>query len=229
MPTNKLKDAQCRGAKALEQPCKLFDGGGLHLFVSPTGAKIWRAAHRLMGKPKTISFGPYPDVSLAEAREKLSGVKAILRQGGDPMAKKPGKRGMTFRDAVGAYWEGRNDVTDGYRTDALRGLEMYLFPALDLQHQAQALHGRFIHALDFLRRGPGVERGVERDLIGNWLEGIAGIDPHRPGAQNLLDHGVVGDDARPVTQCARRRNVALDLQYRDGHIKLQFTAQAGRT
>ncbi|MDR2614347.1 MAG: integrase arm-type DNA-binding domain-containing protein, partial [Candidatus Accumulibacter sp.] len=130
MPTNKLRDAQCRGAKAMERPYKLFDGGGLHLFVSPTGAKTWRVAYRLLGKPKTMSFGPYPDVSLAEAREKLAGVKAVLRQGGDPMRKKPGKRGVTFRDAVGAYWEGRKDVTDGYRADALRGLEMYLFPAL---------------------------------------------------------------------------------------------------
>jgi hypothetical protein len=46
MPTNKLKDAQCRGAKPTGKPCKLFDGGGLYLFVSPTGAKSWRIASR---------------------------------------------------------------------------------------------------------------------------------------------------------------------------------------
>ncbi|MDR1275831.1 MAG: Arm DNA-binding domain-containing protein [Candidatus Accumulibacter sp.] len=39
MPTNKLKDAQCRGAMPKARPYKILDGGGLHLFVSSTGAK----------------------------------------------------------------------------------------------------------------------------------------------------------------------------------------------
>ena len=67
MPINTLTDAECRGAKLGPKPQKLFDGEGLHLFVSSTGAKTWRVAYRLAGKPQTLSLGPYPDVTLAQA------------------------------------------------------------------------------------------------------------------------------------------------------------------
>ena len=82
MPTNSLSDAACKRATPGEKPQKLFDGGGLHLFVSPAGAKTWRVAYRLMGKPQTISLGPYPEVSLAVARGKRDELKATLRDGG---------------------------------------------------------------------------------------------------------------------------------------------------
>jgi integrase len=135
MPTNKLRDAQCKGAKSTGKPCKLFDGGGLFLFVSPSGAKTWRAAYRFSGKPKTISFGPYPDVSLAEAREKLAGVKTILRSGVDPMTERKqassARKGITLGDALTAYWSGRQDISASYRSKATRGIAMHLSGLMD--------------------------------------------------------------------------------------------------
>jgi integrase len=129
MPTNKLKDQQCKGAKPAEKGYKLFDGGGLFLFVSPAGGKSWRVAYRLDGVPKTKALGPYPDVSLASAREKLAALKATLRDGNDPMAEKRKSRPrMSFAEACRAYWDGRQDVSEGYRANAMRGLEMHLFP-----------------------------------------------------------------------------------------------------
>lgn len=44
MPTNTLTDSQCRSAKAGEKARKLFDGGGLHLYISPKGSRTWRLA-----------------------------------------------------------------------------------------------------------------------------------------------------------------------------------------
>jgi hypothetical protein len=131
MPTNKLKDQQCKGAKPAAKGYKLFDGGGLFLFVSPAGGKSWRVAYRLEGVPKTKSLGPYPDVSLAVAREKRVALKAMLRDGKDPMAEKRKNRpGMLLAEACRAYWEGRKDVSEEYRANALRGLEMHVFPPL---------------------------------------------------------------------------------------------------
>lgn len=121
-----------QGAKPAAKAYKLFDGGGLFLFVSPTGGKSWRVAYRLAGRPKTKSLGSYPDVSLAEAREKLADLKAALRDGKDPMAGRHKKdtHGTSFAEACRVYWDGRHDVSAGYRANALRGLEMHLFPAL---------------------------------------------------------------------------------------------------
>lgn len=132
MPLNTLTDSQCRAAKAQDRAYKLFDGGGMYLWVSTTGAKVWRLAYRIAGKPQTMSFGPYPDVGLARAREKRDEVKAQLRGGEDPMAPRRATRAssQTFRAACEAYWRGRKDVTPQYSDNALRGLELHLWPAL---------------------------------------------------------------------------------------------------
>jgi integrase len=132
MPTNKLKDQQCKGAKpANGRAVKLFDGGGLFLYVTAAGAKVWRVAYRLGGKPKTKSLGAYPMVSLADARVALAKLKATLQAGGDPMQEREkSENAVTFAQACTAYWNGRDDVSDSYRSNALRGLEIHLYPAL---------------------------------------------------------------------------------------------------
>jgi len=49
----------------------------------------------------------------------------------DPRAQRRAKRdALTFKEAVGQYWEGRGDVSRSYRSNALRGLEMHLFRLL---------------------------------------------------------------------------------------------------
>ena len=35
-----LTDLQCKGAKPQAKPWRLADGGGLNLFIAPTGGKI---------------------------------------------------------------------------------------------------------------------------------------------------------------------------------------------
>lgn len=65
---------------------KLADGGGLHLFVTPAGAKSWRFKYRFQGKEKLLTFGLFPEVSLAEARAKRDEARASLREGLDPTA-----------------------------------------------------------------------------------------------------------------------------------------------
>jgi integrase len=131
MPTNTLTDARCKGAKPADRDYKLFDGGGLFLFVSAKGAKTWRLAYRIAGKQKTMSFGPYPEVSLAEARTRRDHAKADLRSGGDPMApRRATRKGKTLAEASEEYWSGRKDISASYRSNAKRGIEMHLLPDL---------------------------------------------------------------------------------------------------
>ena len=81
-----LTDLALRNAKPKDKPYKLFDGGGLHLLVNPNGSRIWRLAYRFAGKPKQLSFGPYPTVPLVEARQKREEAKRQLLAGEDPSA-----------------------------------------------------------------------------------------------------------------------------------------------
>ena len=57
-------------AKPKAKPYKLTDGGGLYLLVNADGAKYWRMDYRLADLRQTLAFGKYPQVSLAEARDK---------------------------------------------------------------------------------------------------------------------------------------------------------------
>lgn len=130
MPTvNTLTDAQCKRAATADKPKKIFDGHGLFLLVTPAGGKTWRMAYRLEGKQQTATFGAYPLISLADARTKRDDLRRKLVNGESPKAAKV-KAAMTFQSACETYWEGRRDVSDGYRTNAMRGLEMHLWPKL---------------------------------------------------------------------------------------------------
>lgn len=56
-------------AKPKEKPYKLTDGHGLYLHVMPTGLKAWRANYRVEGVQKTVTYGRWPRLSLADARK----------------------------------------------------------------------------------------------------------------------------------------------------------------
>ncbi len=73
-----LTDTAIRNAKPRRKLVKLFDGGGLYLLIQPYGTKLWRQAYRINGKQKTLAFGIYPTVSLADARGKRDAAKKIL-------------------------------------------------------------------------------------------------------------------------------------------------------
>ncbi len=79
-----LNDITIRKAKPADKPVRLFDGGGLYVEVSPSGAKLWRLKYRFDGKEKRLAFGIYPDVSLAQARCARDDARKLLAQEIDP-------------------------------------------------------------------------------------------------------------------------------------------------
>ena len=79
-----LSDIQVRAAKPKESDYKLTDGGGLYLAVTTTGGKLWRMDYRFGDKRKTASFGAYPTITLAEARQRRDDAKKLLANGVDP-------------------------------------------------------------------------------------------------------------------------------------------------
>ncbi len=84
-----LTDIRIKTAKAEAKAYKLTDVHGLHLLVNPTGSKFWQLRYRFDGKERLTALGPYPEVSLAEAREKREVLRKQVREGQDP---REGKR-----------------------------------------------------------------------------------------------------------------------------------------
>lgn len=79
-----LTDKEVRNAEAKDKPYKMADAGGLYLYVATTGSKSWRMKFRLHGKEKLLTFGPYPDVKLSEARDRRDAARRQIREHVDP-------------------------------------------------------------------------------------------------------------------------------------------------
>src|SRR6185437_9503206 len=77
-----------KAATPREKPYKLSDGDGLYLLVQPNGHKFWRYRYRFTGVEKMLAIGPFPDVSIAEARAKRDGARKRVIEGVDPSVQK---------------------------------------------------------------------------------------------------------------------------------------------
>jgi len=110
MATDKLKPITVKQAKPKAKEYKLFDGGGLYLLVKNDGAKYWRMKYRIHGKEKLLALGVYPDVSLAEAREKRFEARRQISQEIDPSHLKKaekqarGESNSNSFEAIGFEW-----------------------------------------------------------------------------------------------------------------------------
>lgn len=83
-----LSDFALRNAKPRGRAYRLADGDGLNLLVQPGGSKLWQLRYRFLGKENILSFGPYPLVTLVEARQKRDAAKKLLLNGTDPAAQR---------------------------------------------------------------------------------------------------------------------------------------------
>lgn len=80
-----LTDIEIRKAGMKRKAYRISDGSGLYVWVTSAGGKLWRWKYRHDGKEKLMSFGAYPAVSLALARERFSDARKLLAMGIDPM------------------------------------------------------------------------------------------------------------------------------------------------
>jgi integrase len=96
-----LTDTAVRNAKGAARPYKLADGGGLHLYITPAGSKLWRLKCRYGGREQLLSFGAYPAVSLADARQRREDAKRQLAEGKNPAIEKK-RAALAARAAQGA-------------------------------------------------------------------------------------------------------------------------------
>jgi integrase len=82
--TGKLPAVSVKNSKPRNKPFKLSDGGGMYLLINPNGSKYWRLKYRIHKREKVLALGVYPNVSMADARDKVLEAKRLLDKGIDP-------------------------------------------------------------------------------------------------------------------------------------------------
>jgi integrase len=134
MPLNDLK---VRTAKTRDKSYKLADSDGLYLFITDSGGKLWRMKYRFDKKEKLLSFGSYPEISLADARQRRDDARKLLANGIDPGAvRKAQKQAQTEEtetfEVVAREWHAKftPSWTPGHAETIKSRLERDLFPWL---------------------------------------------------------------------------------------------------
>ena len=97
-------------AKALKDPGRYADGGGLHLYISKAGGKSWVQRITIDRRRRDIGLGAFPSVGLAQAREKAADNRTAVAEGRDPVAEKHSPAMPTFREAARASMRRTNPV-----------------------------------------------------------------------------------------------------------------------
>ncbi|EGY1755327.1 integrase arm-type DNA-binding domain-containing protein [Salmonella enterica] len=85
--TKPLSSTEVKAAKATNRDAVLYDGDGLELLVKAgSNSKLWRFRYYrpLSKKRAMVSFGPYPAVSLADARRLRDDARVLLARDIDP-------------------------------------------------------------------------------------------------------------------------------------------------
>src|SRR5216683_1045868 len=163
--TGKLTAVEVAKAKG---PAVLHDGGGLYLRVAAPrevrgvevpGAKSWVFRFQLDGKRRDMGLGPFPDISLAEARAKATEHRKQRHEGIDPLDAKAAQRqaqrvsdakGRTFRECAIEFIEKNRAGWRNAKHAAQWGstLEAYVYPVVGDLPVAAIDAGLVVRVLD---------------------------------------------------------------------------------
>jgi integrase len=163
-----LTDTEIRKARIRGKAYRLSDGGGLYLFVTPAGGKLWRWKYRFDGREKLMSFGSYPDVPLSLARERHAEARKLLATGTDPMAERKAEKAAaenSFQSIARAWWEHWQDGKNlRHAIQVKRRMEADILPCLGARPIAA------IEAPELVAMTKSIEQRGARDIAKRALE-----------------------------------------------------------
>lgn len=133
-----LTDTQLRNAKPQDKDYSITDGLGLSILITSSGGKWWRFRYRHLGKPKLMSMGTYPEVSLQQARAKRDEARALVAKDIDPGRDRKEQKQKAILDASNTFeavaneWHAlhNKNKSERHQQRVKRWLEFYLYPTL---------------------------------------------------------------------------------------------------
>lgn len=160
-----LTDTKIRASKPTEKPYKLSDAHQLYLLVTPAGGKLWRMNYTFGGKQRALSFGTYPLVGLAEARQKRDDARSYLARGRDPKTAKQmealadAERNKATFEMVARKWFDRveGQWAKVHASDVIRSLERDVFPHIGHWPIADLKPPKILEVLRAIEDRPALE------------------------------------------------------------------------
>ena len=138
--TKPLTNTEVKQAKPRDKEFNLSDGGGLSLKVKPNGSKLWffNYYHPHTKKRNNLSFGSYPEISVAQARTKRTVARELLAQDIDPKEQRDTQTQLhniaynNTLEHIAAKWLDvkKSTVSADHAADTWRSLELHIFPSL---------------------------------------------------------------------------------------------------
>lgn len=138
--TRQLTNTEIRLAKPKNKEYNLADGRGLYLRVKPNGSKLWlfNYTRPITKKRANLGLGNYPDLPLADAREKCQELRTVLAKGKDPQEYRQEKLlkaqeayTNTFQVVANRWLKLKQpNVSEVYYNKTVDRLEKYVFPKL---------------------------------------------------------------------------------------------------
>lgn len=127
---------QIRRAKPEAKAYTLGDGQGLSLLIEPNGSKSWRFRYRFAGKPKMISLGVYPTITLADARSRRDDARKLVAEGKNPSEVRKEQKIALQTESESAFekiareWHQLKSAkwSAGYASDIIEAFKNDIFP-----------------------------------------------------------------------------------------------------
>lgn len=212
-----LTDTEIRRSKPADRPYKLSDSGGLHLLITPAGGKLWRWKYRFAGTEKLMAFGRYPEIALADARERRDEARKLLAKGTDPMAERKAEKTAvlvatdhTFEKISERWlehWKGNKSARHVATTR--NRLRVNVYPVLGNRPVAE------IEPMELVRLATGIEARGASDMAKRILQIVGMIFryavAHGYGRRNPAAQIRPADILKPTTKTNMARIDAKEL------------------
>lgn len=204
-----LTDMRVKKAKPQKKAVMLFDGDGLYLLVAPSGGKLWRLKYRFENKEHRLALGTYPEISLADARQRREEARKQIAHGIDPGAAPKGRKQAdvaaveTF-EIIAREWHGRftKTWTSGHAVTILSRLERDLFPWIGKRPIAEIKASELLTTLRRVERRGALESA-------HRIRTIAGQVFRYAVVTGRAEHDPSGDLKGALPQPAEKHHAAI--------------------
>ena len=205
-----LNATKIRNLKPSDKPFKVTDSHGLYLLVNPGGSRLWYFKYRINNKESRLGLGPYPLISLTDARQKRDDIRRQLAQNINPLQQRIDEKAVSSPEkifkTVALSWHQSNKKWSQNTADRLlASMNNHIFPVMG-HLLVTELKPR--HFIDLLK---GIEAKGLLEVASRTRQHLYSIMRHAVH-QDLIENNPAADLGGIIALPVKRHYPALQLE-----------------